>query len=79
MILSWENRCVCVYIEMLKEKIWFMLQGSQMIINIGSHREFIDLYEFDNHLKVYKIILKTFKGFKDRCRRNGRGDDLLRL
>ena len=50
-----------------------------MIINIGSHLEFIDLYKFDNHLKVYKIIVKTLKGFKDRCRRNGRRDDSLRL
>ena len=25
-ILSWKNRCVCVCIEMLKEKIWSMLQ-----------------------------------------------------
>ena len=56
MIFSSENR-LDVCINILEEKIWSMSQERQIIINTGSNLEFIDLYEYDNHLEIYKIIV----------------------
>ena len=66
--LSWEDS-LGIYIDMLEEKIWSMSQKRQIIINTGINSH-IDLYERDNHLTLYKDIVKTLKKFEDRCRRD---------
>lgn len=38
-----------------------MSQERQGLINIGIYLEFIDFYEYDNHLYLCKSIVKTFK------------------
>ena len=70
MYLSWEDSSG-VYIGMLEEKFWSMTQRRQMIINSGINLS-IDFYENDNHLELYKDIVKTLKKFKNRCRRYGK-------
>lgn len=42
-----------------------------MIINTWINLN-IDLDERDNHLELYKHIIKTLKKFRDRCRRDRR-------
>ena len=56
MYLSWEDS-LGVYIDMLEEKIWSMTQRRQMIINSGINLH-VDFYEKDNHLELYKDIVK---------------------
>ena len=56
---------------MLEEKIWSMTQRRQIIINSAINLH-IDFYEKDNHLELYKDIVKTLKKFKNRCRIDGR-------
>ena len=70
MYLSWEDR-LGIYIDILEEKIWSVTQKRQMITNSGINLH-IDLYEWDNHLELYKDIVETLKKFKNRCRRDGR-------
>lgn len=36
-----------------------MSQNRQIIINVGSNLEYIDFYEHDNYLELYKIRIKT--------------------
>lgn len=57
---------------MLKEKISSMSQNRQIIINVGSNLEYINFYEHDNYLELYKIIINTFKNFRNKYRRYGR-------
>lgn len=49
-----------------------MSQKRQIVINVGSNLEFVNLYECDNHLDLYKNIVKTLKNFKNRCNKDGR-------
>ena len=56
---------------MLEEKNWFMTQRRQTIRNLGINLH-IDFYEKDNHVELYKDIVKNLKKFKNRCRRDGR-------
>ena len=65
MYLSWEDS-LGVYIDMLEEKIWSITQRRQMIINSGINLS-IAFYEKDNHLELYKDMVKTLKKFKIRC------------
>lgn len=72
MYCSWKNS-LNKYVEMLKrKKIWLISQEKHIAINIRSNKEFIDIYEYDNHLELYKIIVKTLKSFKNRCKRDKR-------
>lgn len=57
---------------MLEKKIWSLSQERQIIINAGSNLEPIDLYEYDNHINLYKIIVKSLHNFKNRSSRDGR-------
>lgn len=47
-----------------------MTQEILGLTNIGAkaYSEFIDFYEYDNHLDLYKSRVKTLNGFKNRCR-----------
>lgn len=49
-----------------------MSQNRQIIINVGSNLEYINFYEHDNYLELYKIIINTFKNFRNKYRRYGR-------
>ena len=73
MLLGWEN-IVNTYINLINQKIYLLEQERIGIINLGPevYYEFIDLYEFDNHLLIFKEINKTLEKIKNRCRRDGR-------
>lgn len=56
MTRSWGNR-LYIHIDMLEEKICSMSQEREIVVNAGSNLEYIDLYEHDNYLELYKIIV----------------------
>lgn len=65
MFLWWENR-INIYIELLNQKIQLVEQERSTLINIREHIYgiFIDLYEFDNYLYLYKKIMIIHKILK---------------
>ena len=73
MILGWEN-LVNTYINLINQKIDLLKQERLGLVNLGPeiYSEFVDLYEFDNHLRLFKEINKTLEKIKNRCRRDGR-------
>lgn len=73
MILGWEN-ILNTYINLINQKIELLEQERIGIINLGPeiYSEIIDLYEFDNHLMLFKEINKTLERMRNRCRRDGR-------
>lgn len=73
MFLGWEN-IVNTYINLINQKIDLLEQERTGLVNLGPniYSEFIDLYEFDNHLLLFKEINKTLEKIKNRCRRDGR-------
>ena len=80
MILGWEN-IVTIYINLIDQKIDLLEQERIRIINLGPeiYSEFTDLYEFDNHLLLFKEIKGTLERIKNRCRRDGRRQILPQL
>lgn len=80
LVNSTERRClgweiiVNTYINLINQKIDLLEQERIGLINLGPeiYSEFIDLYEFDNHLLLLKEINKTLEKIKNRCRRDGR-------
>ena len=56
-----------------------MTQERLGLTNKGAkaYSEFIDFYEYDNHLDLYKSRVKTLNGFKNRCRRDEWRNDRL--
>ena len=73
MMLGWEN-IVNTYINLIDQKIDLLEQERIGIINLGPeiYTEFVDLYEFDNHLMIFKEIKEILKRIRNRCRRDGR-------
>ena len=73
MILGWEN-IVNTYINLINQKIDLLEQERIGLVNLGPevYYEFLDLYEFDNHLLLFKGINKTLEKIKNRCSRDGR-------
>lgn len=73
MILGWEN-ILNIYINLISQKIELLEQERIGIINLGPeiYSEIIDLYEFDNHVMLFKEINKTLERMRNRCRRDGR-------
>ena len=73
MILGWENT-LNTYITLITQKIDLLEQERIGIINLGSeiYSEIIDLYEFDNHLMLFKEVIKNLEKIRNRCRRDGR-------
>ena len=73
MILGWEN-VVNTYINLINQKIDLLEQERIGLVHLGLevYSEFVDLYEFDNHLLMFKEINKTLEKIKNRCRRDGR-------
>ena len=73
MVLGWEN-IVNMYINLINQKINLLEQERLWIINIGPevYSELVDLYEFDNHLLMFKEINKILEKIKNRCRRDER-------
>ena len=80
MHLGWEN-IVSTYINLINQKIDLLEQERIGLINLGPeiYSEFIDLYEFDNHLLLLKEINTTLERIKNRCRRDGRRQILPQL
>lgn len=80
MILGWEN-IIATYINLIDQKIDLLEQERVGLINLGPeiYSEFIDLYEFDNHLLLFKEIKKILEKIKNRCRRDGRRQILPQL
>ena len=68
MNLGWEN-VLTVYINLITQKIELLEQERVGIINLGPeiYSEFIDLYEFDNHILLFKEIKRTLIRMKNRC------------
>ena len=66
MILGWEN-IVNTYINLINQKIDLLEQERPEI-----YSEVVDLYEFDNHLLLFKTINKALEKIKNRCKRDGR-------
>ena len=73
MMLGWEN-IINIYINLVNQKIDILEQERSGIINLGPevYSEIIDLYEFDNHLLMFREINKILEKIKNRCRRDGR-------
>ena len=80
MCLGWKI-IVNIYINLINQKIDLLEQERIGLINLGPeiYSEFIDLYEFDNHLLLLKEINKTLERIKNRCRRDGRRQILPQL
>ena len=73
MILGWEN-VINIYINLINQKIDLLEQERIGLVNLGPeiYYEIIDLYEFDNHLLLFKEINKTLERMKNRCIRDRR-------
>ena len=73
LLLGWENT-VNAYINLINQKIDLLEDERIWLINLGPniYSEFMDLYEFDNHLLLLKEINKTLERIKNRCIRDGR-------
>ena len=73
LFLGWEN-IVNTYINLINQKIDLLEQERIGIINLEPdvYYEFVDLYEFDNHLLLFKEINKILERIKNRCMRDGR-------
>ena len=71
--LGWEN-IVNTYINLINQKIFLLEQERIGLTDLGPeiYSEFVDLYEFDNHLLLFKEINKTLERIKNRCMRDGR-------
>ncbi len=67
MNLGWEN-IITTYISLITQKIELLEQERIGIINLGPeiYSEFIDLYEFDNHILLFKEIKRTLERMKNR-------------
>ena len=65
MFLGWEN-IVNTYINLINQKIFLVEQDRIGMINLGPdvYSEFVDRYEFDNHLLLLKEINKTLEKIK---------------
>ena len=68
MNLGWEN-IITNYINQITQKIELLEQERMGIINLGPeiYSEFTDLYEFDNHILLFKEIKKILERMKNRC------------
>lgn len=76
MFLGWKN-IIELYINLLNQKIESLELERSTLINLGQqiYGQFIDLYEFDNHLYLYKEIHKALRKMKNRCRNDDRRID----
>ena len=57
LLLGWENT-VNAYINLINQKIDLLEQERIGLVNLGPevYYEFVDLYEFDNHILLFKEI-----------------------